>query len=124
MTKRGKAKVFERRRIDPDKVVRHAEKYRLPQRKNRDLSQEEIVQGELMSLHIAFTAMLRQLANDREDPDAVYAQVEADISEIVSHIPLEAIPAKRHMAFRDLVAERGKALVNNARELPEALEVS
>ena len=124
MTKRGKAKVFERRRNNPEKLALHAAKYQLAQKKNHDLTQEEIVQGELMSLHIALAAMLHHLAKDQEDPDAVYTQVETDIGEIVSHIPREVIPAKRHMAFRDLVAERGKALVKNARELPDAFDPS
>jgi hypothetical protein len=83
----------------------------------KDLTDNEVSRGELMSLRITLAVILHHLLDGVPNADAVYKQLESAIAQIVAQIPLQAIEPTRQQAFRDLVVERGSALLRQAKDL-------
>jgi hypothetical protein len=78
------------------------------------LSQEEIFRAELMSCRIVVSAFLGQFLKEHRDRRGVLREMQEGVDQIVTDIPLQAIPQERQQRFRKLVIERSRSLIRNA----------
>jgi hypothetical protein len=78
------------------------------------LSQEEIFRAELMSCRIVVSAFLGQFLKEHRDRRGVLREMQEGVDQIVTGIPLQAIPRERQQRFRKLVIERSRSLIRNA----------
>ena len=76
----------------------------------------------MSSLRITLAVIIHHLLDGAPNAEAVYKQLQSAIAQIVDQIPLQAIEPERQQAFRDLVVERGAALLKQAKGLQHKTE--
>jgi hypothetical protein len=83
----------------------------------KNLTQDEVYRADLMALRISLAVILHHLIDEAPEPQKITDRLASAVAQIVDQLKLEAIPPIRQQAFRDVVAERGAALMRQALEI-------